>query len=104
MQLRIEIEILLPVVPDSFKGLLAKVSQVGLRREFVVGRLLSSADAAMADGEVPDQSNDQRLTEESGSRAGARLRMEARPTLRRSSTARTLDGGSCRTFQDAEAT
>ncbi len=49
-------------MPDSFEGLLAKVSQVGLNREFVVGRLLSSADAAIADGEVPDQSNDQRLT------------------------------------------
>ena len=62
LKLRIENEILLPVVPDSFEGLLAKVSQVGLNREFVVGRLLSSADAAIADGEVPDQSNDQRLT------------------------------------------
>ena len=59
---RIENEILLPVVPVSFEGLLAKVSQVGLSREFVVGRLLSSADAAIADGEVPDESNDQRLT------------------------------------------
>ena len=59
---RIENEILLPVVPLNFEGLLAKVSQVGLTREFVVGRLLSSADAAIADGEVPDESNDQRLT------------------------------------------
>ena len=63
LELRIENEILLPVVPDSFEGLLAKVGQVGLTRDFVVGRLLSSADAAVADGEVPDQSNDQRLTE-----------------------------------------
>ena len=62
LELRIENEILLPVVPDSFEGLLAKVGQVGLTRDFVVGRLLSSADAAVADGEVPDQSNDQRLT------------------------------------------
>ena len=60
---RIENEIFLPVVPVSFEGLLAKVSQVGLSREFVVGRLLSSADAAIADGEVPGESNDQRLTE-----------------------------------------
>ena len=59
---RIENEILLPVVPGGFEGLVAKVSQVGLTREFVVGRLLSSADAAVAEGEVPDASNDQRLT------------------------------------------
>ena len=59
---RIENEILLPVVPGNFEGLLAKVSQVGLSREFVVGRLLSSADATIADGEVPGELNDQRLT------------------------------------------
>ena len=59
---RIENEILLPVVPVSFEGLVAKVSQVGLSREFLVERLLSSADAAIADGEVPDESHDQRLT------------------------------------------
>ena len=51
------------MVPDSFEGLLAKVSQVGLSREFVVGRLLSTADAAIADGEVADESKDQGLTE-----------------------------------------
>ena len=59
---RIENEILLPVVPASFEGLLAKVSQVGLSREFVVGRLLSTADAAVADGEVPEERNDEKLT------------------------------------------
>ena len=59
---RIENEILLPVVPGGFEGLVAKVGQVGLSREFVVERLLSSADAAVADGEVPEESNDQRLT------------------------------------------
>ena len=63
LELRIENEILLPVVPDSFEGLLAKLGQVGLGRDFVVGRLLSSADAAVADGEVPDHANDQRLTD-----------------------------------------
>ena len=63
LELRIENKILLPVVPDSFEGLLAKVSQVGLSRDFVVGRLLSSADAAIADGEAPGQSKDQKLTE-----------------------------------------
>lgn len=62
LEVRIENEILLPVVPDGFAGLLAKVSQVGLSRDFVVGRLLSSADAAIADGEVAGQSNDQKLT------------------------------------------
>ena len=62
LEVRIENEILLPVVPDSFERLLAKVSQVGLSREFLVGCLLSSADAAIADGEVPNESNDQRLT------------------------------------------
>ena len=61
LEVRIENEILLPVVPGGFEGLLAKVNQVGLGREFVVGRLLSSADAAIADSEVPDESNDQRL-------------------------------------------
>ena len=59
---RIENEILLPVVPVSFDGLMAKVSQVGLSREFVVERLLSTADAAIANGEVPDGQNDDRLT------------------------------------------
>ena len=62
---RIENEILLPVVPGSFEGLLAKVSQVGLSREFLVGRLLSSADAAVADGEVSSESSDQNLTAKS---------------------------------------
>ena len=36
-------------MPDSFKGLLAKFSQVGLSRDFAVGRSLSSTDAAIAD-------------------------------------------------------
>ena len=62
LEVRIENEILLPVVAGSFDGLLAKVSQVGLSREFMVGSLLSSADAAIADGEVPSESNEQRLT------------------------------------------
>ena len=62
LELRIDNEILLPVVADSFERLLAKVGQVGLGRDFVVGRLLSSADAAMADGEVSDRSSDRRLT------------------------------------------
>ena len=59
---RIENDILLPVVPASFEGLLAKVSQVGLTREFVIGRLLSTADAAVAEGEISDGRNDEKLT------------------------------------------
>ena len=39
LEVRIVNEILLPIVPSSFEGLLAKVSQV-LSREFVVGRLI----------------------------------------------------------------
>ena len=62
LEVRIENDILLPVVPGGFEGLLEKVSQVGLSRDFVVGRLLSSADAGIADGEAPGQSNDQKLT------------------------------------------
>ncbi len=62
LEVRIENDILLPVVPDSFEELLTKVRRVGLSREFVVGRLLSSADAAIAEGEVPEESSDQRLT------------------------------------------
>lgn len=64
---RIENEILLPVVPAGFEGLLAKVSQVGLSREFVVGRLLSTADAAIADGEVPGERNEEKLTAKAAS-------------------------------------
>ena len=63
LEVRIENKILLPVVPGSFEGLLEKVNQVRLSRDFVVERLLSSADAAIADGEAPGQSNDQKLTE-----------------------------------------
>lgn len=59
---RIENDILLPVVPASFEGLLSKVSQVGLNREFVVDRLLSSQDAAIAEGEVEEEAYDERLT------------------------------------------
>ena len=59
---RIENDILLPVVPTSFEGLVAKVGQVGLSREFVVERLLSTADAAVAEGEVAQERNDERLT------------------------------------------
>ena len=52
---RIANDILLPMVPGNFDMLLAKVQQVGLSREFVVQRLLSSADAAIANGEIPEE-------------------------------------------------
>ncbi len=59
---RIENDTLLPVVPSSFTELVAKVGRAGLSPEFVVERLLSSADAAIAHGEVPDEGNEQMLT------------------------------------------
>ena len=63
LQVRIENEILLPVVPDSFERLLVKLSQVGISREFVTERLLPSPDTTIASEEVQDQINDQILTE-----------------------------------------
>lgn len=63
LQVRIENEILLPVVPDSFERLLVKLSQVGISREFVTERLLPSSDTTIANEEVQDQFDDQRLTE-----------------------------------------
>ena len=48
--LRITNDILLPVVPGNFGGLVRKLGQVGLDREFLLGRLLPSADAARAAG------------------------------------------------------
>ncbi len=58
---RIENEILLPIAPDSFDGLLEKLSQVGLSRDFIVTRLLPVSDTEIVDQEVQDQPNDQRL-------------------------------------------
>ena len=49
---RIKNDILLPVAPGNFGGLVSKLQQVGLDREFLLGRLLPSADAARASGEV----------------------------------------------------
>ena len=46
-------EILLPFVPANLEGVFAKLGQVGLERDFVLSRLLPSADAAMADGAIP---------------------------------------------------
>lgn len=59
---RIRNDILLPVVPGDFDGLLAKVRQVGLSRGFLVERLLPSADAAVANGEVDREAGDEGLT------------------------------------------
>ncbi|MBI1777196.1 MAG: helix-turn-helix transcriptional regulator [Proteobacteria bacterium] len=52
---RIRNDILLPVAPDSFNGLVSKLRQVGLDRDFLVTHLLSSIDAARAAGEVPTE-------------------------------------------------
>ncbi len=47
-------EILLPFVPSGIEGVLSKLGQVGLERDFVLSRLLPSADAAKADGSLPN--------------------------------------------------
>lgn len=49
---RIKNDILLPVAPDNFGGLVSKLRQVGLDRDFLLSRLLPSPDAARASGEV----------------------------------------------------
>src|SRR5258708_18154455 len=43
-------EILLPLVPTNFDTLTSKLRQVGVERDFLMTRLLPSADAAQADG------------------------------------------------------
>ena len=48
--------------PESFAKLLAKVSKVGFTKEFVVNRLLSTKDAAVADGEVSVKNREAMLT------------------------------------------
>lgn len=52
---RVRNDILLPVAPGDFPSLLGKLSQVGLERDFVVSRLLPSADASRASGETPSE-------------------------------------------------
>lgn len=66
---RIRNDILLPVAPGNFGGLVSKLRQVGLDRDFLLGRLLPSADAARASGEVGSEGDDAALT----ARAGAVL-------------------------------
>ena len=61
LAVRIENKIVLPRSAENFAQLLSKVGQVGLRREFVIDRLLNSADAARANGEIPGEHNDDRL-------------------------------------------
>ena len=61
LAVRIENKIVLPRSAQNFAQLLSKVGQVGLRSEFVIDRLLNSADAARANGEIPGEHNDDRL-------------------------------------------
>ncbi|MER9758005.1 XRE family transcriptional regulator [Mesorhizobium sp. M0166] len=63
---RIKNDILLPVAPDGFAGLVSKLRQVGLDREFLLTRLLPSADAARASGEVGSEDDDYALTAKAG--------------------------------------
>ena len=63
---RIKNDILLPMAPNSFGGLVSKLRQVGLEREFLVSRLLPSADAARASGEVASDDDDYALTAKAG--------------------------------------
>lgn len=63
---RIKNDILLPVAPNSFGGLVSKLRQVGLDREFLLSRLLPSADAARASGEVANDDDDYALTARAG--------------------------------------
>lgn len=63
---RIKNDILLPVAANSFGGLVSKLRQVGLDREFLLSRLLPSADAARASGEVASEDDDYTLTAKAG--------------------------------------
>ena len=58
---RIKNKVVLPRSANNFTQLLSKLNQVGLSREFVVNRLLSTADATRAQGEIPSNHNDKRL-------------------------------------------
>jgi transcriptional regulator with XRE-family HTH domain/Zn-dependent peptidase ImmA (M78 family) len=63
---RIKNDILLPVAPNSFGGLVSKLRQVGLERDFLLSRLLPSPDAARASGEVASHEDDYALTSKAG--------------------------------------
>jgi transcriptional regulator with XRE-family HTH domain len=63
---RIKNDILLPVAAGNFGGLVSKLRQVGLDREFLLSRLLPSADAARASGDVGSEDDDAALTAKAG--------------------------------------
>ncbi len=63
---RIKNDILLPVAANSFGGLVSKLRQVGLDRDFLMSRLLPSSDAARASGEVGNGDYDYALTAKVG--------------------------------------
>ena len=63
---RITNDILLPVAPGNFRELVSKLRQVGLDRDFLLSRLLPSADAARASGEVGVEDDDAALTAKAG--------------------------------------
>ncbi len=66
LEVRITNDILLPIAPGNFGGLVSKLRQVGLDRDFLLGRLLPSADAARAGGEIGNEDNDGALTAKAG--------------------------------------
>jgi transcriptional regulator with XRE-family HTH domain len=66
LRVRIKNDILLPVTPNSFGGLVGKLRQVGLDRDFLLSRLLPSADAARASGEVASDEDDYTLAAKTG--------------------------------------
>lgn len=55
---RIKNEILLPVAPNSFGDLVRKLQQVGIDPNFLYSKLLPSADAARAAGEIEIEDDD----------------------------------------------
>ena len=63
---RITNNILLPVAPGNFRELVSKLRQVGLDRDFLLSRLLPSADAARATGEIGREDDDAALTAKAG--------------------------------------
>ena len=58
LEIQIKNEILLPASMASFHDIVKKTKLAGVNRDFVISRLLSSADAAKANGEVNDGQNE----------------------------------------------
>jgi Zn-dependent peptidase ImmA (M78 family) len=54
------------VAPNDFSGLVSKLRQVGLERDFLLSRLLPSPDAARAGGEIAGEDDDYALTSKAG--------------------------------------